>query len=70
MICAHSSLSCPFCRCRLSTWLRRNPDYSKLVIKRQTEKKSKKRKQKQTSNVVQQQPKRHRESSKMKPTRK
>ncbi|CAF1304763.1 unnamed protein product [Rotaria magnacalcarata] len=36
MICAHSILACPFCRCRLSTWLRRNPDYSKLIIKRQS----------------------------------
>ncbi|CAF0814839.1 unnamed protein product [Adineta ricciae] len=34
MICAHSALSCPFCRCRLSTWLRHNPDYSKLIIQR------------------------------------
>ncbi|CAF4245828.1 unnamed protein product [Rotaria socialis] len=36
MICAHSTLACPFCRCRLSTWLRRNPDYSKLIITRQS----------------------------------
>ena len=34
MICAHSTLACPFCRRRLSIWLRYNPDYSKLIIKR------------------------------------
>jgi uncharacterized protein YbaR (Trm112 family) len=36
MICAHSTLACPFCRRRLSTWLRYNPDYSKLIIKRES----------------------------------
>ncbi|UJR26220.1 hypothetical protein I4U23_007563 [Adineta vaga] len=37
MICAHSALTCPFCRCRISTWLRHNPDYSKLIIQREME---------------------------------
>ena len=65
MICAHSSLTCPFCRCRISTWLRHNPDHSKLIIKREsTSGKSKKK------IVVKQksQPKRHYQTSKPKPT--
>ncbi|CAF1271313.1 unnamed protein product [Rotaria sordida] len=66
MICAHSTLACPFCRCRLSTWLRRNPDYSKLTIKRQSTTKTKKKR------IIQQQPQpqpsRHHQTSKIKPT--
>jgi transposase InsO family protein len=67
MICAHSSLACPFCRCRISTWLRHNPDYSKFIIKRE----SKPRKTKKKIVVKQQQqPKRRYQTSKPKPTSK
>ncbi len=62
MICAHSALTCPFCRCRISTWLRHNPDYSKLIIKREIKPKPIKKV------VVKQQPKRRYETSKPKPT--
>jgi len=66
MICAHSSLTCPFCRCRLSTWLRHNPDYSKFIIKREIKPKNKKK----IVSVVKQQPKRRYQTSKPKPTSK
>ncbi len=65
MICTHSSLTCPFCRCRISTWLRYNPDYSKLIIKQE----SKPRKCKKKF-AVKQQPKRRYQTSKPKPTSK
>lgn len=70
MICAHSSLTCPFCRCRISTWLRHNPDYSKLIIKREIEPIIiTKRKRKHTKKIiVKQQPKRRYQTSKPKPT--
>lgn len=68
MICAHSSLACPFCRCRISTWLRHNPDYSKLIIQRKV--KPRKSKKKVTVVTVPQQPKRHYQTSKPKPTSK
>ncbi len=66
MICAYSALTCPFCRCRLSTWLRHNPDYSKLIIKRE-------QKPKNTKKIIvqqQQKPKRRYQTSKPKPTSK
>jgi glutaredoxin len=66
MICAHSSLTCPFCRCRISTWLRHNPDYSKLIIQRE----SKPTKNQKKIVVKQQQPKRRYQTSKPKPTSK
>lgn len=62
MICAHSPLACPFCRCRLSTWLRHNPDYSKFIIKRQANPKKKYKKVKSIK------PKRHYQTSKPKAT--
>lgn len=69
MICAHSSLTCPFCRCRISTWLRYNPDYSKLIIKREI-KKTRGRKRKYFPIQEKQPPKRHYQTSKPKPTSK
>ncbi|CAF1148837.1 unnamed protein product [Adineta steineri] len=74
MICAHSSLACPFCRCRLSTWLRYNPDYSKLIIQREPESKiikktrGRPRSKFPKNSIEKKQPKRHYESSKPKPT--
>ncbi len=68
MICAHSSLACPFCRCRISTWLRHNPDYSKFIIKRES--KPRKNKKKIVVKQQQQQPKRRYQTSKPKPTSK
>jgi hypothetical protein len=76
MICAYSSLTCPFCRCRISTWLRHNPDYSKLIIKREIEPKNQKKiiVNKQSKNkkkiIVDKQPKRRYQTSKPKPTSK
>jgi len=66
MICAHSSLTCPFCRCRISTWLRHNPDYSKLIIQRESEPTKNQKK----IVVKQQKPKRRYQTSKPKPTSK
>ena len=68
MICTHSSLTCPYCRCRISTWLRHNPDYSKLIIKREI-----KPRKNQKKIIVQQEPqrpKRRYQTSKPKPTSK
>jgi hypothetical protein len=70
MICAHSSLTCPFCRCRISTWLRYNPDYSKLIIKRETTRTTKKKIIVKRQQQQQQQPRRRYQTSKPKPTRK
>ena len=77
MICAHSALTCPFCRCRLSTWLRYNPGYSKLIVKRQhpevkTRKKAMKKRKTNSKkeNNVKQQSKRRYQTSKTKATRK
>ncbi len=71
MICAHSSLTCPFCRCRISTWLRHNPDYSKLIIQRQLKPRRgrKKKLENQQPQQQQQKPKRRYQTSKPKPTR-
>jgi hypothetical protein len=67
MICAHSSLTCPFCRCRISTWLRHNPDYSKLIIQRESKPT---KNQKKIAVKQQQKPKRRYQTSKPKPTSK
>ncbi len=55
-------LSCPICRCSISTWLRHNPNYSKLIIKRKSRPKAKRK------ITIKQQPKHHRETSKAEPT--
>lgn len=73
MICAHSNLACPFCRCRLSTWLRHNPDYSKLIIERQDTKKPTKKKigrprKMKNKNGIQKKSKRKCRTSKKRPT--
>jgi hypothetical protein len=68
MICAHSSLTCPFCRCRISTWLRHNPDYSKFIIKRESKPRENKNKIVVKQQQQQQKPKRRYQTSKPKPT--
>ena len=73
MICAHSSLSCPFCRCRISTWLRHNPDYSKLIIKREIKPRKYQKKiivEKEQPPPPPPKPKRRRQTAKPKPTSK